>query len=158
MYPDYQDDKTSKGPEERPLYTYVPASATPNQSRYLTSAQRKRGGCLTLWVTVSAIMGVIAAFGFCNLLGVVGRVPPALRRISIGSMFLLGGLIAAQLVCLWGIWQWKKWGVYGMAAIAIASPFIEGALGIATATDWLAPFIQLGILYFLVKDKWDYFE
>lgn len=160
MDPDYRDDKMSKGQEEQPaVYVYTPSPpATPRRSDSPLSGKRERGGCLTVWVAASAIVGVIAVFGFFNLLGVIGRIPTAARRISIGTLFLFGGLLAAQLVCLWGIWEWKKWGVYGMAAIAIASPFVEGALGVATATDWIAPFIQIGILYFLIKDKWGYYE
>jgi hypothetical protein len=132
-------------------YSY-PASRPP-------PAQRERGGCLTVWLTVSIAVNLIAGFVLCNTFSSISSRPSGSVRpdATIILLFLIG-LLVASLTCLWAIWNWKRWGVYGIAAFSIFSPFLEIAFGTATTTDFIAPFIQLGILYFLVKDRWDDFE
>lgn len=112
----------------------------------------ERGGCLSIWLAVSALFIIIAFFGLAGLASEA-------ERQGIGAViYVLMGMSVLSLVCLYGIYEWKRWGVYGLAAISIISPFVEASLGVADASDCIAPFVQLGILAYLVNDKWMHFD
>lgn len=157
MYPDYRDQqKANPQPKQHPL-AVAPLSSSV-APKYNSDERPERGGCLTLWLVLSFGVGLLGVLMYVNLLGVVAERPGALRIISPVALILFGILILSSLLFLADIWRWKRRGVYGIAITAIASPFIETMLRTADSSDWVAPVIQLGILYFLVKDKWDYFE
>ncbi len=132
-------------------YGYPPPREPPK-------SMRERSGCLNLWLGASAIFGAIAVLSLIQLWQVVSRTPNAFQRISPISLILYSALLIGMLVSVGGIWKWKQWGVYGAAAASIISPFVENSLGVATPSDWVAPIIQIAILYYLVKDKWDDFD
>lgn len=141
---------TMNSPSSDP-YGYPPPRMPP-------PAYRERSGCLNLWLGASALFGAFAVVSMIDLWAFVFRTPNAFQRVSPVALFLYSALLIGLLVCVWGIWKWKQWGVYGAALTSIASPFIEYSLGVATTSDWVAPFVQIIILYYLVKDKWDDFD
>lgn len=116
------------------------------------TSKPERGGCLSIWLALSALLNVLA------FLALVGLVSTAERRGLGFVIYLLLGATLVSLVCIYGMYNWKRWGVYGVAAISIISPIVQIIVGIATVRDYVAPFIQLGVLYYLVKDKWDHFD
>jgi hypothetical protein len=141
------------------MLTKPPGSDYDDYSLRWKAPTRERGGCLTTWLVVSTGVALLSVFLICQTLAVVtGRSGLSLRPGTWLGIIVIGGLFIAHLRCLWGIWAWKRWGVKGIAALSIISPLVEVAFGTATATDFVAPFIQIGILYFLVKDRWDDFE
>ncbi|HEX2908787.1 MAG TPA: hypothetical protein VHO69_18090 [Phototrophicaceae bacterium] len=150
MYPDYRDRNLAHPP------TKYPSSAPLPVTNY--DIKPERGGCLTSWLVVSSGASAVAVLGFLWIMGVVSSHPQAARQMPPGDILLFGIVMLVNIGSLVGIWKWKRWGVYGIVATAIASPFMEWAMGIATTTDFISPFIQLGILSFLLKDKWDYFD
>jgi len=111
-----------------------------------------RGGCLNLWLGASALFGVLGIF---LILGLGGD----LTRRGMGLFFVLSLVaLVVVLVCDYGIYQWKRWGVYGLVATSFINLAISVMAGIATATSCVGPFVQLGILWYLVHDKWDVFD
>ena len=132
-------------------YGYPPPRPPPR-------AVRERSGCLNLWLIASIVFGLIALFGLIQVWELVLRTPNAFQRVSPIGLILLSALLIGMLICVWGIWRWKRWAVYGIALTSIVSPFVEYAFFRADASDVIAPFIQIAVLYFLVKDKWDDFE
>ena len=140
-----------------------PNSPTTNPSDYMPprpppQSARERGGCLSLWLAASALFGALAVITLLQLWNLVLQTPNAFQRVSPVVLVLFSALIIGLLVCLGGIWNWKRWGVYGAALCSIVSPFVESAMGVANAQDWIAPIIQIAVLWYLVKDKWDDFE
>jgi hypothetical protein len=121
------------------------------------SDKPERGGCLTAWLVVSTILTVIAGVAFMQLLSVLIR-PRAFEDISPVGVLLLGGLMIGSSICLIGVWNWKRWGVYGIALTSCISPLIEVFFFRADVTDFIAPFVQIAILWYLVSGKWDAFD
>ena len=138
-------------PPENPLYKPPKALAL----------GRERGGCLTAWLGVSLALSLIGAVLFLQVLD--GFRPGALRpgfRMPFSSfavVFMIG-LTIADIVCLYGTWNWKRWGVYGLVVVAIVSPLAESMLGRAAEADFIAPIVQMVILWLLLRNKWQYFE
>lgn len=70
-------------------------------------------------------------------------------------------IVIANLVCIWALFNWKKWGFYGYIIIGIFSLFlnyyifsgIEGAL-----VSLIGAVIGIIILYFAMKPVWEDFE
>lgn len=110
------------------------------------------GGCLTLWLVVSALAAI---FVIVSLLGI--RELAARRGVG-PLVYILIAASVLHIVFVVGIFDWRKWGVYGIVAIVIISPILQIIAGIATTRDYIAPFVQLGLLYYLIHDKWDYYD
>lgn len=127
----------------------------------VTSDEKSRGGCLTIWLGVSLAFSLISAVLLLQVLDAFrpGALRPGYRMPFSGfGIILLLGLVVAHIVSLYGAWNWKRWGIYGLGTVIFASPVVETLLGTATATDCFAPIVQVCILWLLVRNKWDYFE
>lgn len=112
----------------------------------------ERGGCLSFWLGASLVVSVMALFVFLGL-------GSELSRRGFSWIVLFGFFaVAVNLACIYGIYKWKQWGVYGFVAASIMSLVLEMISQTVTARDFVAPFIQIGILWYLIKDKWDYFD
>lgn len=125
----------------KPQPIYQIASAVPD-----SGSGRQRGFWLTAWIIASGLLSALVLF---LLLDVRSNSP------AIPILFFLS---TANLICLGGMWRWKKWGVYGAAAIMIASPFFEAMFSRLAISDCIAPFVQVGILYLLVMNRWSDFD
>lgn len=146
MSQDFKPPRYSDEPEFNPSSSYGSYTA------------RERGGCLTAWIVVSALASVYAIFLFFQILQLVSENPILQERIPGFYLLALGGLIVVSIVGLWGIWNWKKWGVYLLVFTSLASAALEFMMGIATSTDIIQPVIQIGLLAWLVSSRWEYFE
>jgi len=109
------------------------------------------------------VMGIFSAIALIVLIAAVVSLfnRMATRTVPwyyVAGMILAVALFVVILTSLWGIWKWKRWGVYGLVGALIGSVFIKTFLASVSASDCVAPFIQLGILYVLVHDRWDEFE
>jgi len=121
---------------------------------------KDRGTCLTLWLFVSIFFASISLIGG---LCVIFTASNSSTSNDINSSFyvsavLLFGVIALFLVSCIAIWNWKEWGIWGFVVATILSPIVETLSGRADVSDFIAPFIQLGIFYFLIRSRWSYFE
>jgi len=117
-----------------------------------SSSKPERGGCLTWWLGLSLVFSILAILLFLGL-------GSELSRRGFASLVVIGVVaIGVNLLFLYGIYEWKRWGVYGFAAASIISLVISIIGRTATTRDFVSPFIQIGLLWYLVKDKWDYFD
>lgn len=107
---------------------------------------RYRGFWLTAWIIASGLLSAAALFII------------AASRVNNPIILLLAGLSVVNLISLGGIWQWKKWGAYGSVAVTIISPIFEVMFARPTIADCIAPFVQIGILYLLVMNRWSDFD
>jgi hypothetical protein len=62
----------------------------------------------------------------------------------------------ANIAAAFGIWNWKKWGIY----VFVGSELLAVVLGLITVGIWslFYMFLPLVILGWLLRTKWDYFE
>lgn len=77
------------------------------------------------------------------------NIPKALNPVSIP--LLLGYIL--QAVSLYGIWTWKKWGIYLLfASFAIGAAISIFSFQVAALSQFAAPTILIG--YLLVAGLW----
>ena len=72
-----------------------------------------------------AILGAGAAAGAERAASGIDPEAASAARSSHNAMLFMALLAACSLGCLTGAWMWKKWGVYGYAAISFLG-FIVG--------------------------------
>ena len=111
-----------------------------------------RGGCLNLWLGASVVFSILAIVLFLGL-------GEQLTRRGLG-FFLIFGIVAVivNLACIYGIYQWKRWGVYGLIGASLVSLVLNVIGGTVIVTTFVSPFVQMAILWYLVHDKWDVFD
>ena len=128
---------------------------------YRAEQGKQLGGCLTAWMGVSLAVSLISALVIFQLLDLLrpGNLRPGANTTPvIFYIVAVAVMLLINIASLYGMWNWKRWGVYGVASISIISPIVELIAGTAVTRDFVQPFIQLGILWFLIRDKWEYFE
>jgi presenilin-like A22 family membrane protease len=137
----------------------MPSDSLSQPYKYSPHFQRERSGCLNLWLIASIAFTLFAGFLIVQILNTLASRPeitvPDNTWINI---LLFSAIIVSTLVFLRAIVLWRKWGVYGMVVVSIVSPFIKQGLMMVSIWDWIAPFIQIGLLLFLVSSSWDNFE
>ena len=112
----------------------------------------EHGGCLTAWLAVSVLAAI---FTIVTLAGI----REVAQQRGIGTLiYILIGASVLHVVFIVGIFDWRRWGVYGLIAIVIISAVLQIIAGVATTRDYVAPFVQLGLLYYLIHEKWDYYD
>ncbi len=100
-------------------------------------ASRERGGCLSLWLVL--VMG-------SNLLGIFGFATEGTLN------FLALALSIGHFACAAALWNWKKWGAYGLA-VSFALTFILG-LVFVDMLSLVSAVVPAILLYFLASPKW----
>jgi hypothetical protein len=84
----------------------------------------------------------------------------AANQTGLSSSIVTVSLVLAviYLVCIVGIWNWKRRAVYGMAAATIASNGYSILNGINPDRNLVQLVVQLAILYYLIHPRWEQFE
>jgi hypothetical protein len=119
----------------------------------LAPVERKRGGCLSAVVIVSMIVNMLAGLSYIFAGSRVLDAYPGMPGwvIPIYTVLCLFGAVSA-----YGVWSWKKWGLYGFAFVSLIS-FIFNVIYIGFLLS-LSGFLGLVILYFLIRPVWKYME
>lgn len=111
-------------------------------TRTNNTPQKKRGGCLSIW-----LLAVIIGNAFLAL--------SSLTSISDNGLIFL--LSLAQIVNAIAILNWKKWGVYGFAACILLALLVLSSLG-SGLYGFVSLIVQSSLLYFLVKPAWQFMD
>ena len=112
----------------------------------------EHGGCLTAWLTVSVLAAIVAIF-------LLSRALPIAQIRGRGTfVYILIAASVLMIVCIGGIFDWRRWGVIGFVTMIIVSAVLQIIIGLATARDVIAPIVQLSLLYYLIQDKWHYYD
>ena len=117
------------------------------------SIQPERGGCLTAFLILSLIGLPIA-----GLITLFGGSSSSLSLLLVPKWYypVMGIVSIADFIFVLGMWNWKKWGVYGYASASILGFFINVmTTGLSGA---LLGLVSLVILYFLIRPVWDKME
>jgi hypothetical protein len=123
----------------------------PAASQIDTARYRERSGCLTFWLGANAVLAVIA---LVVIVGVARESQSFLNPLVFWGTILM----PAFIVSLVGIWNWKRWGVYGLAAVIILSSGVQQIVNYKPFENLAAMIVQLAILYVLVRGQWTAFE
>jgi hypothetical protein len=116
---------------------------------------KERGGCLSLYLAAALLFSVA---GLVLWIGLAAD-PRVSRVVSPVTIILFVGILIAFIVCTWGTWQWKQWGLNGLFITTVLSNLIQFGLGVGEpARNLAALFIQPLILWLLVRNKMDWFE
>lgn len=117
-------------------------------------AVRERGGCLTVFLGFIAVVNVLLLV----LTWMTVSSAPAYADTGLLNMLLMLQVVmtGAALLCVWGLWNWKRWGYYGLMALYVISMIINVLSGAAATIG--GSIAGMAILYFLMKDKMDYLE
>lgn len=68
-------------------------------------------------------------------------------------------LMGAYFICIYGLYNWKKWGFYGYIGISIISFILNVSMNITNpAFVLVSSFIGVLILWWAMKSVWGFFE
>jgi hypothetical protein len=121
--------------------------------------ERPRSGCLTVYLVLVIVFSLLSAVQYLAM-GAVVRAGLEQMGMSVPGWYLplMGVLSLAQIAFAIGIWQWKRWGVYGFVGLSLLSIVFNMVAGISPVFTIIASAIGLGILFFVVRPLWDHFE
>ena len=119
----------------------------------------RRSGCLTAWLLLMILGGLIGALSYLTGGAMVQRgfQQAHVRAPSSGVMFWMALLSLANVACAVAVWRWKRWGFYAVLAIAVLGIVTNAAIGFSVGT-LLFSLIGPAILYFLLRPFWDRME
>jgi hypothetical protein len=110
----------------------------------------ERGGCLTIWLVLMILAFAGSAFTY---LANSAALAPAFPDAPSWTFTLLGVAGIAGVVSAIGLWMWKRWGFYGYVVVALIALVVNAMLG-QFVLGIVGAAVGLGILWFLIKDKW----
>jgi hypothetical protein len=108
---------------------------------------------ISLWVLT--LLMVVFTFGGVVYLGGTGLVDQEVEKFldyGVFFFFLPIAVIGFDIA----IWNWKKWGIYGVAVVYIISTMINLSSG--DLAPILVTIVRWGILFFLIRPIWDHFD
>ena len=123
-------------------------SNLPQAGDLAISPAKKRHGCLTAWLVLMVIADVFAAIaGFA----MSAFAPAAVAKTGPPwAMPAMGVLCLLQLVCVIGLFMWKKWGFYGLVVLGVASAVINSIEG-RWVSGVVGAIVGLAILYLVLQ-------
>jgi hypothetical protein len=114
-----------------------------------TTEKLKRGFWLTAFLILMFVANPFTAFTyFSNPEAIIQAYP----SLSVGLLYSMGSLAILNVIFAIGIWQWKKFGVYGIYVSMTIAFIINLYIGIGI-TGSLTGLIGVVIIYFTTKKK-----
>ena len=115
---------------------------------------RQRGGCLTLFLVFIIGMNTFFLFALCAQAAQLGRYSSA--GIAVPVLAVAFAIQSAVIACAVGIWNWQKWGYYGMAVAYVIQLVVMLCSG--NIINVVSSVVGLIILVSLVNNKIEMFE
>lgn len=117
---------------------------------------KERGGCLSVFLGFAVIANIAVALLTLILFNEYSQ----FSGVDTGffTIVVIFSLVAAAatIACVWGLWNWKRWGYNGLMALYVLSMVVNLLSGSLQTVAGSA--IGMGILYFLMKDKMHYLD
>jgi len=122
-----------------------------------TPQTKERGVWLSAWLVLMFLSAIWVAYRYISIIQeFIDIHSPRFTGILPIALYTLIGLAAVNLVCVVGIWNWRKWGVYGIVATSIVALIINFLIGVPFFASLLG-LVGLVILWLLVQPKWPHF-
>ena len=115
---------------------------------------KTRGFWLSAFLILMFIANPVTAFTYFSSSDVIIQAYP---KITITMIYFLGSMTVVNVVLAIGVWNWKKWGVYGFYIVAAIALCINLYIGVGIAGS-LSGLIGAVIMYFATKNRWEYFS
>ncbi|RPI94448.1 MAG: hypothetical protein EHM40_06515 [Chloroflexi bacterium] len=116
-------------------------------------AERKRGGCLTAFLIAMLIINPLVGLYYLFAGSTLRETLPSLPewRISVLTILALANFAFAI-----GIWNWKRWGVFGFAGSALVAFLINAIqFGFVGALSGLIGVVLLAVLVVPIWNQMD---
>ena len=116
---------------------------------------RERGGCLTVFLVFIIGMNIFFLFALCAQAAQLGNYSNAAASVM-PILAVAFAIQCAVIACAVGIWNWQKWGYYGLAIAYVIQLVIMLLAG--NMINVVSSIIGLVILVSLVNSKIEMFE
>lgn len=114
------------------------------------SPKKEHGFWLSFFLVIIVLFSMLAIAVYYA----IKHGPDVINNPVILTLAILASV--GKFVSAFGIWYWKKWGLY-LYAGSVAASMIAGFL-ITGMTFIFAEFLPVAIIGFLVKDKYSLFD
>lgn len=120
----------------------------------MNQQRRKQGGCLTAFLLFMFVANGMSALSYLMGSETIRKVVP---NMPAWAPPVLAVMSLANVAFAYGIWNYKKWGVYGIVVSSIVALVINLMSGIPI-TSSLFGLVGLAILFYLIRPVWEDFE
>ena len=124
------------------------------------NSARERGGCLSLYL-ILAFLGSVLGLVSVLTLNAANAALVAQGVTAIPGWYIpaLVVEIILTLVAIYGMYTWKKWGVYLLVGTWVLSIAIAQAGGVSSVGTSIGTIvIEALVLWYVLRNKWALFE
>ena len=118
-----------------------------------TANKMNRGFWLTAFLILMFIANPFTAYIYFSNPEVITNVYP---KAIAGLLYVLGTVALVNVVLAVGIWNWKKWGVYGFYIMTGMSFVINIYIDVGLVSSLLG-LLGAVLVYLLTRSRWQYF-
>lgn len=94
---------------------------------------KKRGLWLSAFLILMFVANPLTALTYFSNPEVITQAYP---KMTIGIVYFMGVAAIVNVVLAAGVWNWKKWGVYGFYGVAAIAFFINLHVGLGVKYPW----------------------
>lgn len=116
--------------------------------------QKKRGFWLTAFLVLMFVANPLTAITYIFR---ADAILPAFPGMGVGLVYFLGALAVVNFILAIGIWNWKKWGVYGFYISVVIAFAINIYIGLGIAASAMG-LLGAVLVFFTSKKRWPYFS
>jgi hypothetical protein len=120
----------------------------------MTSVERRRNFML------AALLGtleVISLLGFVGCLLALTDLQ-AIPSMTQGTLFLYAVCFGLSAICVYGILDWKRWGVYGLGLLAVALAVVNVLQGAANFQSAVVAAVLVVTFVASLRPSWPHFD
>ena len=122
------------------------------QMRRNIVTERKRHGCLTVFLILVIVGNVIAVMSYLFSSRDIRQVAPNVYGVSLPAWYPIVGLVCAMssIVFAIAVFRWKKWGFYGYCMTTFIGLVVNLAVGfdmLPSVLGLFGVFILYGLLH-----------
>ncbi len=115
---------------------------------------RQRAGCLSYWLAILMLLNVVGIISYLAGGNSVFYLPPDYPAWAI---YLLIVATVVNAVTAYGVWTWKRWGLYGFVASFLVAMVAHVIIGVNPIAG-LFTILGLFMLYALLRGQFQQFD
>ncbi len=120
----------------------------------MTSAERKRN------VVLAALLGTLELISLLGFIGCLLALADLQSMPSIpqGMLLFYGACFGVCAICVYGMLDWKRWGVYGFGLLIVALSMINVLQGTATFQSAVVGVVLAVAFLASLRPAWPHFD